>query len=145
MKIRVDVAELLRAGHSDREVSRTLHIDAKTVAHARTALNIPKASSGRRAANSPQDIFRRRTEPADGGHLTWTGHVANNGVPMLRWAGRKFTAYRLAFVMRYGRQPVGQVRPGCGFHGCVAPDHVQDQPMRVRDRAAYAAIFGALP
>lgn len=145
MKIRADVAELLRAGHSDREVSRALHIDAKTIAAARTALGIPKARPGRKAASSPQDLFRRRTKAATGGHLTWTGHVTNNGVPMFRWAGRKFTAYRLAFVIRYGRQPVGQVRPGCGFHGCVAPDHVQDQPMRVRDREAYASIFGALP
>lgn len=145
MKIRVDVAEMLRAGHSDRDIARALHADVKAVAAARKVLSLPKGRPGHVAASSPQDLFRRRTAAAADGHLTWTGHVANNGVPMLCWAGRKFTAYRLAFIMRYGRQPVGQVRPGCGFHGCVAPDHVQDQPMRKRDRAAYAAIFGALP
>lgn len=145
MKIRADVAEMLRAGHSDRDIARALHTDAKAVAAARKALNLPKGRPGYAAASSPQDIFRRCTEAAGGQHLRWTGHISSTGVPRVRWMGRMFTAYRLAFVMRYGRQPVGQVRPGCGFHGCVAPDHVQDQPMRVRDREAYASIFGALP
>lgn len=145
MKIRADVAAMLRAGRSDRDISRTLHVDAKTAAAARAALRIPKARSGPAAATSPQDLFRRRTEAVDGGHLKWTGHIGSNGIPVIRWAGRLSSVYQLAFVMRYGRPPVGQVRPGCGFHGCVAPDHVQDQPMRVRDREAYAAIFGTLP
>jgi hypothetical protein len=49
------------------------------------------------------------------------------------------TAYRIAFQIRHGREPVGYVKPGCEFDGCVHPDHVEDQPMRDQ----YAAIFGA--
>lgn len=143
MKIRTDVAEMLRAGHPDHEISRTLHTDGKAVAAARRALHIPRARPGRKPASSPQDLFRQRTETTADGHMRWTGYVKSDGVPAVRWAGRPFTAYRIAFVMRYGRAPIGRVQPGCGVRGCVAPDHVQDRPMRERDRTAYNAIFGA--
>jgi hypothetical protein len=49
------------------------------------------------------------------------------------------TAYRIAFQIRWGREPVGYVKPGCEYDGCVHPEHVEDQPMREQ----YAAIFGA--
>ncbi|MFD4943057.1 hypothetical protein ACFWNT_11075 [Streptomyces sp. NPDC058409] len=142
MKIRTDIADLLRAGHSDREISRVLHLDNRTIAAVRTELGLPRHKSGIKAAGSPRDLFRQRTRPVDGGHLEWTGYVANDGTPFFRWNKRGYTAGRMAFGMQHGRAPVGRVRPGCGHLGCVAPSHVEDQPMRDQLKRQLAGIFG---
>jgi hypothetical protein len=52
------------------------------------------------------------------------------------------TAYRAAFELRYGRAPVGKALPGCDMPRCVAPDHVQDRPMRDALTTQFNAIFG---
>jgi hypothetical protein len=143
MKIRADVAALLRAGLSDREIARQLKVDAKTVGRNREHLRIAKSRPGRRPAAGPQELFRKRTRPTEtGGHLEWTGHRNSSGVPAFRWAGHLVTATRIAFIARYEREPVGYVRATCGHPGCVAPDHVEDRPMRARNKATFDAIFG---
>lgn len=142
MKIRADVAELLRAGLSDHEVAARLHVCERTASAARTALGLPLHKSGPRSASSPQDSFRQRTRPVPGGHLEWTGYRTNCGTPFFRWMKQGYTAGRIAFVMQHGREPVGKALPGCGYPQCVAPDHMQDRPMRDRLDAQYAAIFG---
>lgn len=142
MKIRADIAELLRAGCSDREVARRLHVDASTAAAARTALGLPRAKSGPKPSGSPQDAFRQRTRPVPGGHLEWTGHRTNCGTPFFRWAKKPFTAGRVAFVMQHGREAVGNALSGCGYPGCVAPAHMEDQPMRDQLKTQMASIFG---
>ena len=142
MKIRTDVADMLRAGHSDREIARRLHVDDKAVAASRKALGLARPKTGIKAASSPQDLFRQRTRPADGGHLEWTGYRTNDGTPFFRWLKRGYTAGRVAFVMQHGRAPVGRVQPGCDYPGCVAPAHVEDQPMRDQLKKQMAGIFG---
>lgn len=142
MKVRADIAELLRAGCSNREIAARLHVDAGTAAAARRTLGLPKHRSGVRPASSPQDLFRQRVRPVAGGHLEWIGYHTNSGTPALRWAGRQLTAGRVAFVMRHNREPVGQVRAGCDYEGCLAEDHIQDQPMRDRLNTTFTAIFG---
>jgi hypothetical protein len=142
VKIRPDVAELLHAGYSDAAVARQLGVDAKTtVARTRAALGLPKAKPGFRAAATAEDLFWRRARPLDDGHMEWTG-TRTNGVPTLRHGGRVHTAYRLAFRIKHGREPVGHVRPGCNVEGCVHPRCMEDQPMRARTREMLAAIFG---
>ena len=149
MKIRTDIADMLRAGNSDTAIARRLHVDAKGVSAARTALGLPKAKSGRKPAATPEELFWRRTQAVDGGHLLWTGYLNNGGAegacPVLRHDGRLLTAYRIAFRIRHGREPIGNVHTGCDYSGCVHPDHVEDRPMRERNRKAYAAIFGRSP
>lgn len=142
MKIRADIAELLHAGHSDRAIAEQLHTCAKSVAAARTVLGLPKAKSGYAAAESLSAAFHARTKPAGDGHLLWTGHVNNTGSPCFRWQRRLWTAYRAAFEIRYGRLPVGKALPGCDMPHCVAPDHVQDRPMRDALDTQFNAIFG---
>lgn len=142
MKIRSDVADLLRAGLSDRTVARRLHTCAKDVAAARSALGLPKAKSGYAPAESLEAAFRARTKPTDDGHLTWTGHINNTGVPCFRYGGRMHTAYRAAFTIRHGRDPIGKAMTWCDMPGCVAPDHIDDRAARDRDQATYNAIFG---
>ncbi|MFE7232528.1 hypothetical protein ACFVAF_18080 [Streptomyces sp. NPDC057596] len=146
MMVRADVAELLHAGYSDRTIARQLQVDAKEVGKARKALKLPKATSGPKAAGSPEDLFWRRVKPSDDGHMEWTGYRNNSGAPSLRHGGRNQSAYRLAFRIANGREPDGYALPSCGRDGCVKPGHVSDRADREREQrvdSLYAAIFGA--
>lgn len=142
MTVRPDIVELLRAGCSDHEIARRLHVCERTAGAARTALGLPRHKPGVKPAGSPQDLFRARTTPMPGGHLRWDGYRTNDGTPFFRWMKKGFTAGRVAFVMAHNREPVGRVQPGCGNPGCVAPDHVEDQPMRNQLKTQMASIFG---
>lgn len=142
MKVRTDVADMLRAGATTTAIMATLHVGHATVVRARDVLGVPGNPRGGRPLLPVPDLFHARTEPVEGGHLRWTGHF-QKGVPVLGRQGRVLTAYRIAFELGHGRAPVGHVRPGCGTPCCVAPDHVQDRPMRQQLDAQYAAIFGS--
>lgn len=142
MKIRADVAELLRAGLSDRAIATELGVDAKkTVRPARLALRLPPARPGRRRAASVDDLFWHRTQPTDGGHLLWTG-CRTNGYPTVRHAGVLHMAVRVAFRIKYGRDPEGHVTLTCDREGCVAPAHTEDRRIRERTNTTFTAIFG---
>lgn len=144
MKIRADIAELLRQGLTNAAIARQLRCDRKTVAATRAALRLPMTPPG--SEQRPlADLIAARTELVDGGHMRWTGTVNDTGTAVLNYLGAPKTAARLVFLLRYGRQPVGQVKTGCDYPGCVHPDHVEDRPMRERNRATYAAIFGRSP
>lgn len=142
MKIRTDVAAMLRNGHSDASIARALHVDAHAVAATRRTLNIPQHKRGRTPAPSAHVLFNQRVRPTDDGHLDWTGYRNADGVAVFRWAGRNYTVNRFAFETHYGRPPVGKVAPGCGHDGCVEGSHLEDQPMRQKLRAQLVGIFG---
>lgn len=97
---------------------------------------------GRSPAATVEDLFRARTAAGADGHLRWTGYITAHGVPAVRWGGRLWTARRIAYRIRTGRDPVGYCLPECGERDCVAPAHIDDAPTRTRDRAALAAITG---
>lgn len=141
--IRADVAGLLRAGLSDRAIARELHTDGKAVAAARAALGLPKAKSGP-PAHTPEEAFHRRATATPDGHMKWTGHINNAGVPIVLAVKERLSAYRVAFRIHHGREPIGTARPACGQPGCVAPAHIDDQPARERNRAAFTTLFGGL-
>lgn len=101
-----------------------------------------KSRPGRKPAASVEDLFRARTEPTDGGHLRWTGYTSKRGLASVRYAGHTHTAYRIAFRIQHGREPVGNCSSDCGMPGCVAPAHVEDDTTRTRTRAAYASLIG---
>ena len=147
MKIRADIAELLKAGHSDAAIARHLHVDATTtVAQARAALGLPKHRPGRTAASTPEDLFWKRVKPTDDGHMEWTGYRNNSGAPSLRHGGRNLSAYRLAYRIATGHEPEGYALPSCGRHGCVKPGHHGDRADRAEARKVdhlYTAIFGS--
>lgn len=142
MKLRTDIVNMLRKGHSDAAIVRTLHVDTKTVAAARRTLQLPQHKPGRDPALSPQVLFDQRVRPVDGGHLDWTGYRNAAGLAAFRWAMRTYTASRFAFEAHYGRPPIGKVIPGCGHNGCVKGSHLEDQPMRAQLRTQLASIFG---
>ncbi|MFC9465176.1 hypothetical protein [Streptomyces coelicoflavus] len=146
MKVRADVAELLRAGYSDRAIARHLNVDRiKTVARSRAALRIPNPAPGPKAAGSPEDLFWRRVQPTDDGHMKWTGHLNTTGSPAVRHGGRTLSAYRIAYRLATGREPEGYALPSCDRDGCVKPGHHSDRADREREKrvdALYAGIFG---
>lgn len=144
MKVRADIAELLRAGLSDRAIGRELNTDPKTVSAARAELGLPKAKSGRKPAGTAEDLFWRRVKPTDDGHMEWTG-FRSTGTPCLRHGGRNQTAYRIAFRIANGREPEGKALPSCGREHCVKPGHHADRVDRELEKrvdALYAGIFG---
>ncbi|MFE1192877.1 hypothetical protein ACFW6E_08760 [Streptomyces olivaceoviridis] len=148
MNIRPDVAELLRAGLSDRAIARQLHVDRGTVvAPARKALGLPTTAP--RRPRSPEELFWQRAERRDDGHMTWTGARNNHGTPTLTTGGRNGknnTAYRIAFRIAHGRDPEGIAGPACDVQQCVAPACQIDRIIRTESAKVdnlYAAIFGA--
>lgn len=132
-----DIEELIHDGLGNKAIARQLRIRHTRVAEVRRQLGIPNII-GKRPAKAPEDLFWQRTQPTERGHLAWTGTYNSTGVPVVHTAGGFLTAYRIAFRIRWGREPIGQVRPGCDQPGCIHPNCVEDQPMR----DTYRAIFG---
>jgi hypothetical protein len=83
--------------------------------------------------------FDTNTAPVDGGHLEWTGPQR------IEWRGHKWRPAALAFYLRTGRQPQGNVLPDCGHCGCVQPQHVEDEAGRTRIRLQVRALRGLPP
>ncbi|MEU0667152.1 hypothetical protein ABZ508_02755 [Streptomyces lavendulocolor] len=139
MKVRADVVDMLRAGHTQAHIMRTLGVCYATVKTARDAIGMPDPGAGRRPQQDPAAAFAARTEPVDGGHMRWTGTRATGGGTVMGLNGQYISGARLAFTLHHGRDPVGRVTAGCDYPGCIAPGHLTDQVMRQRRRAAAAA------
>lgn len=138
---RAAIVTLLRTGVGNKAIAQAVHVDHNRVAAIRSELGLPR-SRRRYAGASLEALFQQRTQPTPDGHLDWTGYRNSKGVPAVRTVDGLRTAYRIAFRIRHGREPVGYVKPGCGRPGCVHPEHVEDQPMRDQLAGQYAAIFG---
>jgi hypothetical protein len=83
------------------------------------------------------------TQPADGGHLTWTGErMGPSRTPAFRYREQYYTAARIAFRIRHNREPEGYARAECGLQHCVAPDHVDDTTTRMRGREQLRYLMG---
>jgi len=61
--------------------------------------------------------FWARTKP-DGSCLIWTKGL-NQGYGRLRWNGKVVQAHRLAFFLRLGRWPDGELRHLCNRRECI--------------------------
>lgn len=150
MKVRSDVAAMLREGKADRDIARELHIDPVTVARARQALGMP-APRRRSRSKYPSlaDVFNGNTERLDDGHVRWTGYRdATSNTPLVFYLAERTPAPKVAFRLHYGRDPIGKPLPTCGMTGCVAGAHLADRPIREANRradAAFDAIFGGEP
>ncbi|MFF3928184.1 hypothetical protein [Streptomyces hirsutus] len=131
MNTRAAIEQLLRAGYGNKAIARRVRVRHQRVAAIRADLGLPNVVRPAKTTCS-DDAFWQRTQPVAGGHLNWTG------VPCLRTTDGMLTAYRIAFRIRWQRDPEGPVKPGCDMDRCVHPDHVEDQPMR----QLYTAIFG---
>jgi len=136
---RAEIIALLQEGHSNKEIARRLHTNPKRVATLRTGLGLPRTS--RAQAITVEQKWATYTRPTDDGHTEWTGYRRAGMTPMFMLHGVNYSARRVAFVMRHGREPEGRVRPGCGRSWCVAPACATDARLRRAD-AAFRAIFG---
>jgi hypothetical protein len=67
MKVRADIAALIREGHTNASIARRLHCDPSTVARARRALRLPPADKlGRLYAEAVPSGRVKDWKPADG-------------------------------------------------------------------------------
>jgi hypothetical protein len=133
--VRSDVAELLRAGYGDRTIARQTNVSISHVTRARAELGLPKARGGWKQAASVEDLFWRRAKPVGGGHYEWTGQRGSAGTPALSWGGRRgrhYSAYRVAFKIRHGADPIGYAYSACEHPGCVAPGCIADTAVTPR-------------
>lgn len=89
--------------------------------------------------------FAAHTRTVAGGHMEWTGRQYRPGAigtAVIRHEGKIWPARRLAFVIANGRMPDGYLTAECEHAGCVAPEHVADEPARTALRAQLAAVMG---
>jgi hypothetical protein len=146
MRIRADVAELLRQDVSQRQIVRRLGVTPLSVQQAREALGLSAPRTGRRYTYaSLEDAFRHGAEPMADGHVQWVGYRDKDGTPRVCYRQQPQAAPRVAFVLHNGREPVGKALPTCGMKGCIAGAHLADRPMREANQRAddlYGAIFG---
>jgi hypothetical protein len=89
-----------------------------------------------RAEDTWRALFEERVIAVDGGHLHWSGATTTRGTPVVACGGQVETAYRLAFRWHHGREPVGNVRPRCGYPSCLAGGHLADRLLRTEGAAS---------
>lgn len=154
MKVRADIAELLRAGVPQIYICRQLHVAPITVQRSREALGMPAPRCGPPDTYaSVEDAFHANSEAIDGGHLRWTGHTDTNGFPRLNFGQQRVSARQTGFRIHHGRDPHGRLSLACDMADCVAGAHLEDQQIREENRlrirqanrradAAFKAIFG---
>lgn len=137
---RAEIVRALRTRRSDSAISRDLGCDRHRVTAIRQSLGLPRVS------NQPltlQQKWASFTRPAGGGHVEWTGErQSTSGTPVMRYREKPYTAARVAFIVKYGREPVGYTFAECGMRHCVAPDHVDDEPGRARAREQLRYLTG---
>lgn len=143
MNIRDDIANLLHAEVPLSHICRQLHCAPITVQRTREALGLPAPKTCRVLPATLEEAFHQYTQPVEGGHLAWAG-PANGTVPKVTFEGTVHYARPLAFRLRYGREPVGNVTTSCVVKDCVAGGCVEDRPMRERTESLYGAIFGGV-
>ena len=144
MRIRADIAELLRQGVPQIQIARQLHVAQLTVQKTSEALGLPAPKICRVLAATIEEAINNYSRPADGGHVEWTG-PKRNGCPSFVFDGRHYYARRLVFSFEHQREPVGNVTVACEVPACVAGRCLQDQQMRRREKrvdSLYDGIFG---
>lgn len=139
MKVRVDIAELLRAGLGNHAIAKQLHCDRVVVARSRAALRIPDVS---RQPLTLEQKWKANAAAVEGGHLRWTGARSSGGTPIMSYRGVMYTAARIAFRIKHGREPVGYAFAECTLNHCVSPDCVDDDAGRARTREQLRYLTG---
>lgn len=71
------------------------------------------------------EYFSERTAVGADGHTRWL--LKTTSLPV---DGRNRTPRQVAFLLAYGREPLGVVRNTCGTTGCLTRGHIADETMR---------------
>jgi len=106
-------------------IAAVLGVDAGTVRAVRGDLGLPVFRHRFKAWTLEE--FEQAAPLIQGGHRLWKGRFGPGNVPM---ANRDVTAYRLAFRLHHGREPVGKVMGRCTRKKCVEGSHLTDRLMR---------------
>lgn len=134
------ITALLRDGLSNTAIGQQLHCDRHAVAAIRKTLDLPNVVQQPLSLEQKWVTFARQLP---GGHVEWTGERGtSSGTPLLRYKEESYTAARVAFRIGYGREPIGYAFADCGVQHCVAPGHVEDEPMRNRTREQLRYLGG---
>lgn len=135
-----EITALLREGLSNTAIARELRCDRHAVAPIRKALGLPDVPRQPLTLEQKWETF---TRPLTDGHVEWTGeHRRPSGTPVVRYREETHTAARVAFRIRHGREASGYTYADCGLKHCVAPGHVEDEPMRTRTREQLRYLGG---
>jgi hypothetical protein len=139
---RADIIAMLSDGHSNSRIARDLGCDRGRVRRIRAELDLPAYVPAERT-RTLEEKWAQHTRPLDGGHLEWTGeHNAVAGTPVLRYRGESYSPAAIAFRIRHGRDADGYTMADCGLKQCIAPDHVEDEPGRRRNREQLRYLMG---
>jgi hypothetical protein len=139
---REQIIAALNEGRPVNRIAAELHVDRSRVRAIRNELGIPAYIP---SANTPpiEELWQQHAHPIDSGHMEWTGERSTtSNRPLLSYQYKHHSAAGIAFRIRTGRAPVGQVRADCGMPHCVAPDHVEDAPGRRRNREQLRYLSG---
>ncbi|MER6976014.1 hypothetical protein [Streptomyces carpinensis] len=144
------IARILQAENApDAEVAERLGCRESFVARVRRELGMEpwpvRANTGvrwpRRDAHEVSEETRQRffeqRKVTDDGHRRWLGRHLKDGTPLFV-SGQ--TAYRVAFRIGHGQDPIGQIRVECEMPHCVEGGHLSDRLMR--DQAVQQRLPG---
>jgi hypothetical protein len=138
---RTDIIALLRDGHSNSRIVRELRCDKQRVRRIRTELALPTFVPIEQT-RTLEEKWALDTRPLDGGHLEWVGEHATSGTPLVSYKEKHHSAAAVAFHIRTGRDPQGYAIADCGMQHCVAPEHVEDEAGRRRNREQLRYLMG---
>jgi hypothetical protein len=138
---RADIIGMLRDGHSNSRIVRELRVDKARVRRIRTDLGLPTFVPIEQT-RTLEEKWALDTRPLDGGHMEWTGERATGGTPLVSYKDKHHSAAAVAFRIRTGRDPQGYAIADCGMQHCVAPDHVEDEAGRLRNREQLRYLMG---
>jgi hypothetical protein len=138
---RADIISMLSDGHSNSRIVRDLRVDKQRVRRIRTELGLPTFVPVEQT-RTLEEKWALDTRPLDGGHLEWTGEHATGGTPLVSYKEKHHSAAAVAFRIHTGRDPQGYVIADCGMRHCVAPEHVEDEAGRLRNREQLRYLTG---
>lgn len=126
--------------HSSDAIARLLGVDRAAVRRIRSEANVPQMP---RTYATLEEKWRAHVVPVDGGHLEWTGERRDPaGTPVMRYREEHYSPAAIAFRVRHGRDAEGYVIADCGVQHCVAPEHVEDEAGRRRNREQLRYLMG---
>lgn len=138
---RTDIIAMLQEGHSNGRIVRELRVDKARVRRIRDELDLPTFVRTE-LTRTLEEKWALHTHPLDDGHLAWTGEHATGGTPVVSHRQKHHSAAAVAFHIRTGRDPQGYAIADCGMKHCVAPDHVEDEAGRIRNREQLRYLMG---
>lgn len=139
---REQITAALKAGHSVNRIRRELRVDRGRIVAIRDALGMPLYVRPEET-RTIDDKWRQYAKPLDDGHMEWTGERrSSTNAPLLSYKERHHSATGIAFRIRTGRDPEGYALADCGMKHCVAPEHVEDEPGRRRNREQLRYLTG---